>query len=97
MVLSLSDGCRCCFVVKYKPDAINDYSNIIAWESNAQLDRADLADKVVNKTSELYRRHLEGFNYASDLSVKVNKYMGLNIPAFKTLLLITYTLVHTSI
>lgn len=92
MVLFSQTGADAVFVVKYKPDAINDYSNIIAWESNAQLDRADLADKAVNKTSELYRRHLEGFNYAADLSVKVNKYTGSNIPAFKN---ITFNYVYT--
>ena len=38
MVLFSQTGADAVFVVKYKPDAINDYSNIIAWESNAQLD-----------------------------------------------------------
>lgn len=72
------------FVVKYKPDSINDYQNIIAQEGNIQLDRSDLEDRAVDKTSDLYRRQLEGFNYVikSDTNIKM-KYSGIDMPPFK--------------
>lgn len=81
------------FVVKYKPDAINDYQNIIVMEGALQLDKEDMADKAVDKTSDLYRKQLEGFNYVVKDTVKqVSRYSGKAIPPFKN---VTYKYVYT--
>lgn len=87
MILYAQTKADVVFVVKYKPDAINDYQNIIAWEGNIQIEKADLEDKAVDKTSELYRQHLDGFNYAYDVATKVTtyRYSGVDIPEFKNI------------
>lgn len=72
------------FVVKYKPDAINDYQNIVVMEGAVQVDKDDLSDRAVDKTSDLYRKQLEGFNYVVKAdTAKLNRYAGFEIPPFK--------------
>lgn len=83
MILFSQTNADAVFVVKYKPDAVNEYQNIVAWEGNAQLDKADLADKAVDKTSSLYKRQLEGFTYVVDRDTRTNRYAGMDIPPFK--------------
>lgn len=74
MILFAQTRADAVYVVKYKPEAINDYQTIVAWEGNAQLDRIDLMDKTVNKTSSLYRSHLDGFNYTVKGEVQASRY-----------------------
>lgn len=85
MILYAQTKADVVFVTKYKPDAINDYQNIVAWEGNVQIEKTDLEDKAVDKTSELYRRHLDGFNYSYDFTTKtgLSRYSGVDIPDFK--------------
>lgn len=84
MILFSQTRADAVFVVKYKPDAVNDYQNIVAWEGVIPLTEGDQADKAVDKTSNLYRRHLEGFNYVVRVDDKNKlKYSGLDIPTFK--------------
>ncbi|QGH45157.1 endolysin [Bacteriophage Eos] len=86
MILFSQTRADAVYVVKYKPEAINDYQTIIAWEGNAQLDRSDTTDKAVNKTSELYRNHLEGFTYAVKNEVKVSRYSTtMSLPELKNI------------
>lgn len=63
MILFSQSKADAVYVVKYKPDAVNDYQNIVAWEGGETLDKKDLNDKAVNKISPLYRTHLEGLSY----------------------------------
>lgn len=84
MILFSQTRADAVFVVKYKPEAINDYQDIVAWESNAQVDKSDLTNKPVDKTSNLYRKQLEGFNYVVEQpQTNYNNYRGLDIPPFK--------------
>lgn len=86
MILFSQTRADAIFVVKYKPEAINDYQTIIAWESNVQLDKSDVSDKAVDKTSMLYRAHLDGLNFAIDAREKrgLSKWSGTGLPPFKS-------------
>lgn len=84
MILYSQTHADAVFVVKYKPESINDYQTVIAWEGNAQLDKSDLADKAVNKTSNFYRTQLDGFNYEEKpIEDKKGYYPSIFIPLFK--------------
>lgn len=84
MILYSQTHADAVFVVKYKPESINDYQTVIAWEGNAQLDKSDLADKAVNKTSDFYRTQLDGFNYEEKpVENKHGYYSTTFIPVFK--------------
>lgn len=72
MMLFSQTGADAVFVMKYKPESVNDYQNIIAWEGNKPIDQYDLKDKAVDKTSELYRRHL----YFESGLPSVHRYQG---------------------
>lgn len=88
MMLFSQTGADAVFVTRYKPEAVNDYQNIIAWEGNKPIDPYDLGNKAVDKTSELYKRHLDGFFYSQVLntSAKQNtKYYGKSIPVLKNI------------
>lgn len=72
------------FVTTYKPEAINDYQTIIAWEGNVSLDQSDMLPQPIDKTSELYRRQLDGFKYVyNGLTVPTEQYYGNNFPKFR--------------
>lgn len=94
MMLFSQTGADGVFVMKYKPESINDYQNIIAWEGNKPIDQYDLGDKAVDKTSELYRRHLDGFNYSfiNTTPAKSTAYYGKSFPALKN---IKFSFVYT--
>lgn len=93
MMLFSQTGADAVFVMKYKPEAINDYQNIIAWEGNKPIDQYDLGDKAVDKTSELYRRHLDGFNYSFTISTPAkSSYYGKSFPVLKN---IKFSFVYT--
>lgn len=85
MILYAQTKADVVFVVKYKPDAINDYQNIISWQGNMPVENVDLEDKAVDKTSELYRTQLDGFTYLLDNTNKPAsiRYSGEDIPTFK--------------
>lgn len=86
MILFSQTRADAVFVVKYKPEAINDYQTIIAWESDVQLDKSDLADKAVDKTSMLYRSHLDDLNFAVDAREKdLSRWSGTGLPTFRTI------------
>lgn len=92
MILFSQTEADAVFVVKYKPDGINDYQNIIAWEGKQPLDKGDMEDRPVNKASQLYKRQLEGFNYSINNEVKVIRYNGVDIPSLRN---ITFNYVYT--
>lgn len=92
MILFSQTEADAVFVVKYKPDGINDYQNIVAWEGKAPLDKSDMEDKPVNKASQLYKRQLEGSNYVINNEVKVIRYNGVDMPPFKSS---TYNYIYT--
>lgn len=84
MILFSQTRADAVFIVKYKPESINDYQTVIAWEGNAQLDKSDMADKAVNKTSNFYRTQLDGFNYEEKpVEDRRGYYPNLFIPSFK--------------
>lgn len=87
MMLFSQTGADGVFVMKYKPESINDYQTIVAWEGNKPIDPIDLGDKAVDKTSELYRRHLDGFNYYFMVAntAKPTAYYGKSIPMLKNI------------
>lgn len=93
MMLFSQSGADAVFVMKYKPEAVNDYQNIIAWEGKKPIDQYDLGDKAIDKTSELYRRHLDGFNYAAILTTpSKTAYYGKSLPVLKD---IKFSFVYT--
>lgn len=94
MMLFSQTGADGVFVMKYKPESINDYQNIVAWEGNKPIDQYDLGDKAVDKTSELYRKHLDGFNYSfvTSTPAKASSFYGKSIPVLKN---IKFSFVYT--
>lgn len=84
MILYSQTHADAVFVVKYKPESINDYQTIVAWEGNAQLDKSDMADKAVNKTSNFYRTQLDGFNFeVRPVENQRGYYSNIFVPTFK--------------
>jgi hypothetical protein len=94
MMLFSQTGADAVFIMKYKPESINDYQNIISWEGNKPIDPYDLGDKAVDKTSELYKKHLDGFNYSFTNVVpsKPATYAGKSFPLLKN---VKFSFVYT--
>lgn len=48
------------FIAEYKPKFVNNYQDIIAWEGGVTVDPSEMINIVIDRTSEIYQRHMLG-------------------------------------
>lgn len=60
------------FITEYTPKFINNYQEIVAWEGRLNINPSKLVTKsVIDKTSNVYQKHLVGKSYSVDISSAV--------------------------
>lgn len=83
MALFLQTQADAVFVMRYEPEAVNDYQKVLVWEGKVPLEKIDYEPRPVDKSSELYSTQLAGENYSSRWEQESEYYRGRNIPSFK--------------
>ncbi|AQT25248.1 holin [Providencia phage vB_PreS_PR1] len=83
MALFLQTQADAVFVMKYEPEAVNDYQRVLVWEGKMPLEKIDYEPKPVDKSSELYSTQLAGENLAVRWDMESEYFKGRNIPTFR--------------
>lgn len=83
MALFLQTNADAVFVMKYEPEAVNDYQKILVWEGKVPIEKLDYEPKPVDKSSELYSTQLAGENLAVRWDMESTYFKGRNIPTFQ--------------
>lgn len=83
MALFLQTQADAVFVMKYEPEAVNDYQKVLVWEGKVPLEKTDYDPRPVDKSSELYTTQLAGENLAVRWDKESVYFKGRNIPTFK--------------
>lgn len=65
-MLYTQSGADAVFIAEFKPKFVNNYQDIIAWESGITINPSTLLNTVIDKTSGVYQKHVIGHNVAFD-------------------------------